>query len=262
MPGRVELRPPRHARGVRITVPREGGHECDLLVLENLLVGVKCGADRCQEPSPCVRCARGDDACPGGVYGGLSLSSIYSWTGIRRARSNAVCSAGQTVSESAATVRQAMPGLSNRLSGYRASTCDAKAPYWVSTSDAYCAVVVAVPTRSSCLSVPAMTSTLLACPFASACRSVMVRVLPLIAAPPCPGHHPGSRHQPSSRPWLSKHYADMRRRRRLCQCSQPTAAAKLRPAAKAWLRVGICDLQSCGSSEVGEPTSVLYPPLS
>src|SRR5215472_18074938 len=43
---------------------------------------------------------------------------------------------------------------------------------------------------------------------------------------------------------------------------QPTALAKLAPAASGWLCVGSGDLQSCACSGVGAPNSVLYSPLT
>src|SRR5215469_6442173 len=64
-------------------------------------------------------------------YGGMSLASIsYPYTVMNRDNSLSVTSDGHTVSESAATVRNAIVGESKCASGYSARTAGAYFPYW------------------------------------------------------------------------------------------------------------------------------------
>src|SRR5580700_980166 len=117
------------------------------------VTGLRYQAPTCDAPA-------GEDTDPVAAYGGMSLSVIrYPYTGIQRARSWSVMIDWQTVPESAATVRQAVYGESNRDSGYRAITCGANFPNSWLTTCAYSAGVVGSPIRFSSRSVPAMTRT-------------------------------------------------------------------------------------------------------
>src|SRR5580698_8508981 len=110
---------------------------------------------------------------------GASVSSPwYSYSGIDLESRLAVTSAGQTVSESAATVRKATKGDGNIRSGYSLRTAGAALPYWASTRAVYCAAVVAVPERFSSRPTPRMARTLLTWPVANAWAGDMVSVVP------------------------------------------------------------------------------------
>ena len=84
------------------------------------------------------------------------------------------------MSESAATVRHATPGLSKWLSGYFARSCEANDPYCVSTSEV---VLGGRRRRAYEILVSIGTSdhiNFVGVPDASACRNVIVSVVPLI----------------------------------------------------------------------------------